>query len=168
MIDFSVDTFVDGASLITTVNGLTSLRAMAGQKIGVLAGTTTEQALRNTLSSEGITATVTPVTTHAEGLTMLDAGKLSAYFADRTILWVLQASSKAPDKLLLADQYLTIEPYALGLPKDDDDFRYEVDRALSGIYGSGEIVPILAHTFGDRFQLTPMLQSLYLLSAIPD
>jgi ABC-type amino acid transport substrate-binding protein len=168
MLDFSVYTFVDGASLITTVNGLTSLRAVAGQKIGVLAGTTTEQALRNTLSSEGITATVTPVTTHAEGLTMLDSGKLSAYFADRTILWVLQASSKAPDKLLLADQYLTIEPYALGLPKDDDDFRYEVDRALSGIYRSGEIVPILAHTFGDRFQLTPMLQSLYLLSAIPD
>jgi ABC-type amino acid transport substrate-binding protein len=99
---------------------------------------------------------------------MLNACKLSAYFADRAILWALQASSKAPDKLLLADQYLTIEPYALGLPKDDDDFRYEVDRALSGIYGSGEIVPILAHTFGDRFQLTPMLQSLYLLSAIPD
>jgi ABC-type amino acid transport substrate-binding protein len=168
MIDFSLDTFVDGASLITTVKGLTSLRAMAGQTIGVLAGTTTEQALRNTLGSEGITATVTPVTTHAEGLMMLDSGKLSAYFADRTILWVLQASSKAPERLLLADEYLTIEPYALGLPKGDDDFRYEVDRALSGIYRSGEIVPILIHTFGDKFQLSPMLQSLYLLSAIPD
>jgi ABC-type amino acid transport substrate-binding protein len=168
IIDFSVDTFVDGASLITTVNGVTSLRAMAGQKIGVLAGTTTEQALRNTLGSEGITATVTPVTTHAEGLAMLDSGKLSAYFADRSILWVLQASSNAPDRLLLADQYLTIEPYALGLPKGDEDFRYEVDRALSGIYRSGEIVPILTHTFGDRFQLNPMLQSLYLLAAIPD
>jgi ABC-type amino acid transport substrate-binding protein len=168
IIDFSVVTFVDGASLITTVNGVTSLRAMAGQKIGVLAGTTTEQALRNTLGSEGITATVTPVTTHAEGLAMLDSGKLSAYFADRSILWVLQASSNAPDRLLLADQYLTIEPYALGLPKGDNDFRYEVDRALSGIYRSGEIVPILTHTFGDRFQLNPMLQSLYLLAAIPD
>ncbi len=166
--DFSVDTYVDGASLIATVNGLTSLKSMAGQKIGVLAGTTTEQALRNTLGSEGITATVTPVKTHAEGLAMLDSGKLSAYFADRTILWVLQASSKAPDRLLLADEYLTIEPYALGLPKGDDDFRYEVDRALSGIYRSGEIVPILAHTFGDKFQLSPMLQNLYLLSAIPD
>lgn len=99
---------------------------------------------------------------------MLDSGKLSAYFADRTILLALQASSKAPDRLLLADAYLTIEPYALGLPKGDDDFRYEVDRALSGIYRSGEVVPILAHTLGDRFQLSPMLQSLYLLSAIPD
>jgi ABC-type amino acid transport substrate-binding protein len=168
IIDFSVGTFVDGASLITTVNGVTSLSAMAGRKIGVLAGTTTEQALRNTLGSEGITATVTPVTTHDEGLAMLDSGKLSAYFADRSILWVLQASSNAPDRLLLADQYLTIEPYALGLPKGDDDFRYEVDRALSGIYRSGEIIPILTHTFGDRFQLNPMLQSLYLLAAIPD
>ena len=168
IMDFSVDTFVDGASLITTVNGLASLKAMAGRKIGVLAGTTTEQALRNTLASEGINATVISVPTHAEGLTMLDAGQLSAYFADRTILWVLQASSKAPDKLLLADQYLTVEPYALGLPKGDDEFRYEVDRALSEIYRSGEIVPILAGTFGDKFQLSPMLQNLYLISAIPD
>jgi len=168
VMDFSIDTFADGASLISSDKSLTSLKAMAGRNIGVLAGTTTEQALRKTLGSEGVAATVTPVKTHAEGLAMLDAGKLAAYFADRTILWVLQASSKAPEKLLLADDYLTIEPYALGLPKGDDDFRYEVDRALSGIYRSGEIVPILGHTFGDRFQLSPMLQSLYLLSAIPD
>jgi ABC-type amino acid transport substrate-binding protein len=141
---------------------------MTGTTIGVLAGTTTEQALRNTLASEGITATVTPVTTHAEGLTMLDDGKLSAYFADRSILWVLQANSKVPSRLLLADQYLTIEPYALGLPKGDDEFRYEVDRALSAIYRSGEIMPILAHTFGDGFQLSPVLQNLYLISAIPE
>ena len=50
-IDFSVDTFVDGASLLTTVSDLTSMKAMAGQKIGVLAGTTTEQVLRKTLDS---------------------------------------------------------------------------------------------------------------------
>jgi ABC-type amino acid transport substrate-binding protein len=168
MIDFSVNTFVDGASLITTTDGPTSLKAMAGQKIGVLAGTTTEQALANTLTSEGIAATVKPVTSHAEGLTMLDSGDLSAYFADRTILWVLQASSKSPDRLLLANEYLTIEPYALGLPKGDDNFRYEVDRALSAIYRSGEIVPILSHTFGDKFQLSPVLQTVYLISAIPD
>jgi ABC-type amino acid transport substrate-binding protein len=168
ILDFSIDTFVDGASLITTEKSLTSLKAMAGLNIGVLAGTTTEQALRKTLDSQGIIATVTPVKTHAEGLAMLDSGKLAAYFADRTILWVLQASSKAPEKLLLADDYLTVEPYALGLPRGDDDFRYEVDRALSGIYRSGEIVPIFSHTFGDSFQLSPMLQNLYLLSAIPD
>jgi ABC-type amino acid transport substrate-binding protein len=81
---------------------------------------------------------------------------------------VLQANSKAPGNLLLADEYLTVEPYALGLAKGDDDFRYEVDRALSGIYRSGEVVQIFARTFGDQFRLSPTLQALYLISAIPD
>jgi polar amino acid transport system substrate-binding protein/glutamate/aspartate transport system substrate-binding protein len=168
LIDFSVDTFVDGAGLMTTVNGPRSLKALAGKTIGVLAGTTTEQALRNTLAAAGIDATIEPAATHAEGLAMVDSGKVSAYFADRTILWVLQANSKAPGNLLLADEYLTVEPYALGLPRGDDDFRLEVDRALSRIYRSGEVVQILTHTFGDRAQLSPTLQTLYLISAIPE
>lgn len=168
VMDFSIGTFVDGASLITTVDGPRSMNGLAGRVVGVLAGTTTEQALRNTLSAAGIAATVIPASTHAEGLEMLDSGKVSAYFADRSILWVLQANRKAPAQVLLADEYMTIEPYALGLPKGDGDFRYEVDRALSGIYRSGEIVRILSHTFGDQFQLSTILQGLYLTSAIPD
>jgi len=168
LMDFSVDTFVDGAGLLTRADGPKDLGAMDGQAISVLAGTTTEQALRNTLSAAGINSNVTLAATHAEGLQMLDSGKVSAYFADRSILWVLRANSKAPDNLRLADAYLTIEPYALGLPKDDDEFRFEVDRALSGIYRSGEIAQILERTFGGNFQLSPMLQSVYLISAIPD
>ena len=116
----------------------------------------------------GINVDVTPAAIHAEGLAMLVFGKVTAYFADRSILWVLQANSKAPSNFRLADEYLTIEPYALGLPKKDDDFRLEVDRALSGIYRSGEIVEILTRTFGGGFQPSPMLQSFYLMSAIPD
>jgi ABC-type amino acid transport substrate-binding protein len=168
LIDFSIDTFVDGAGLLTRADGPISLRAMEGQAIGVLAGTTTEQALRNTLSAAGINANISLAATHAEGLAMLDSGKVNAYFADRSILWVLQANSKAPGNLRLADEYLTIEPYALGLPRGDDDFRFEVDRALSGIYRSREIGEILELSFGANFQHSPMLQGVYLISAIPD
>jgi ABC-type amino acid transport substrate-binding protein len=168
VMDFSVDTFVDGAGLLTTAAAPKTLQALQGKAIGVLAGTTTEQVLRNSLAAAGISADVTLAATHGEGLAMLDSGKISAYFADRSILWVLQANSKAPGNLRLADDYLTIEPYALGLPKGDDAFRLEVDRALSGIYKSGEIIQILARTFGGSFQLSPMLQSLYLISAIPN
>ena len=155
LVDFSVDTFVDGAGLLITADGPRNLQAMADRPIGVLAGTTTEQALRKTLADAGINAIVTPATTHAEGLALLNSGKISAYFADRSILWVLQANSKAPAQLRLADEYLTVEPYALGLPRGDNDFRFEVDRALSGIYRSGEIADILARTFGGGFQLGP-------------
>jgi ABC-type amino acid transport substrate-binding protein len=168
LVDFSVATFVDGASLMITADGPRNLQELAGRTIGVLAGTTTEQKLRTSLSSAGITATVMPATTHAEGLAMLDGGKTSAYFADRAILLALIANSKSPGKLKLSDAYLTIETYALALPHGDDDFRLEVDRALSHIYGSGEIASILEHTFGTNIQPGSMLQMVYLLSGLPD
>jgi polar amino acid transport system substrate-binding protein/glutamate/aspartate transport system substrate-binding protein len=168
VVDFSIATFVDGASLMIGVDGPHNLQTLAGRKIGVLAGTTTEEALRNSLGSAGITADVTPVKTHAEGLAMLDDGTISAYFADRSILLFLIRDSKAPEKLKLADVYLTVEPYALALPRGDEDFRLEVDRALSHIYRSAEIGPIFGHTFGENVQMGSMLQMVYVVSGLPD
>ena len=46
-VDFSIPTFVDGAGMMIRNDGPRSLDALAGKKIGVLAGTTTEAAVRN-------------------------------------------------------------------------------------------------------------------------
>jgi ABC-type amino acid transport substrate-binding protein len=167
-VDFSIPTFVDGAGLMIRNDGPQSIKALAGKRIGVLAGTTTEQELRASLKDAGITAEVVPAGTHDEGLAMLDDGKVSAYFADRAILVFLAQQSAAPDKLLLADNYLTIEPYALALPHGDEDFRLAVDRALSHIYRSGEIAQIFATTFGGKTKPSQILQTLYLVSGLPD
>ncbi len=167
-VDFSVPTFVDGAGLLIRSNGPKSLNALGGRKIGVLAGTTTEQELKASLKDAGITATVIPAGTHEEGLAMLDQGKVSAYFADRAILMFLAGQSPEASKLLLADNYLTIEPYALALPRGDEDFRLAVDRALSTIYRSGKISAIFSGTFGSQLKPTRTLQTLYLISALPD
>jgi ABC-type amino acid transport substrate-binding protein len=167
-VDFSIATFVDGAGLLVRANGPKDLRAMAGQKIGVLAGTTTEEALRNTLNDAGIVADVVAAKTHGEGLAMLDDGKISAYFADRSILATLSHDSKAPSKLRLADDYLTVEPYALALPRGDSDFRLGVDRALSHIYRSGDIIAIFERTFGGKSKPSQILQTLYVVSGLPD
>src|SRR5271169_5860037 len=79
LVDFSIPTFLDGAGLMVRADGPHDLKAMAGQKIGVLGGTTTEQALRNSLKLAGITAEIISAKTHAEGLAMLDDAKVSAY-----------------------------------------------------------------------------------------
>jgi len=167
-VDFSIPTFLDGAGLMVRANGPKNLRALAGQKVGVLAGTTTEEALRNTLKEAGINADITAAKTHGEGLAMLDEGKISAYFGDRSILLFLIKESKAPEKLRLADDYLSVEPYALALPRGDSDFRLAVDRALSHIYRSGEIAAIFQGTFGGKAAPSQILQTLYLISGLPD
>ena len=168
LVDFSIPTFLDGASLMVRTDGPKKLDELAGQKVGVVAGTTTEESLRNSLKDAGIGAEVVAAKTHGEGLAMLDDGKISAYFADRSILLFLVKDSKAPDKLRLADDYLSVEPYALALPRGDSDFRLAVDRALSHIYRAGEIAGIFERTFGGKAKPSQILQTLYLISGLPD
>ena len=97
---------------------------------------------------------------------MLDAGDITAYFADRAILGYLVDMSGEPDTLRIADQYLSIEPYALALPRGDSDFRLAIDRALSHVYKSGEIGTIFASVFGAPPNDT--LKTLYLISTLPE
>jgi len=167
-VDFSIATFVDGASLLVAGDGPTEFGGLAGKKIGVLAGTTTEQGLRDTLANAKINAEVVPAKTHEEGLLMLDQGTIAAYFGDRAILAYLASKSSAPGKLRLAENYLSVEPYALALAHGDSDFRLAVDRALSQIYRSGEIAGVFGHAFGSQTQPSDTLKTLYWISALPE
>ena len=167
IVDFSIPTFVDGASLMIRADGPHDLKAMAGKKIGVLGGTTTEESLRSSLKAAGIASDIVPAKPHAEGVAMLDDGKISAYFADRSILVSLIKDSKAPGKLMLAENYLSVEPHALALPRGDEEFRLAVDRALSHIYRGGEIGPLFKRTFGDA-KPGQVLGTLCLITGLPD
>ena len=166
-VDYSIATFVDGAGVVTTGTNLVSLQSLAGQSVGVLAGTTTEEALRNSLKDDGITADVVTVATHNDGITMLHARKIAAYFADRSILVGLLRRESPDTGLALGDVYLSFEPYALALPRGDEEFRLAVDRALSRIYRSGAMLALLDQTFGHN-SLTKLETMLYELSALPE
>jgi ABC-type amino acid transport substrate-binding protein len=168
MVDFSIATYVDGASLMITADGPRDLKSLTGLKVGVLGGTTTEVELRDTLMHGGIKADVVVTESHAEGLAMMDSGAISAYFADRDILTSLIKNSKAPEKLAVAENYLTIEPYALALPHGDEDFRLAVDMAISHIYRSGQISAIFSRNFSTNTKPNGMLAALYLISGLPD
>ena len=168
LVDFSIATFVDGGSLLIRADGPHDLQALAGRKVGVLGGTTTEQELRHTLKDAGISAEVMLAKTHADGMAMLEGGSISGYFADRSILAFLLKDAKHPEGLMLADNYLTVEPYALALPHGEEEFRLAVDRALSHIYRSGELGPIFEHSFAGVAKPSPMLKTLFLISSLPD
>ena len=55
----------------------------------------------------------------------------------------------ARDELVVLDRLFTHEPFALALPRGDDDFRLVVDRTLSGLYMSGEFTDLYQQWFGD-------------------
>ena len=167
MVDFSRGTFIDGASVMLMANGPGGFNELAGKNVGVRGGTTTEEGLRNTLKELSVDATVVSVKSHDDGLSKLQKGELSAYFADRAILLFLAAGSTTPDKLRVAADYYSYEPYALAVHRGDDKFRLLVDRTLSRLYRGGGIVRIFKNSFGNA-EPSDVLKSLYLINALPE
>jgi len=166
-VDFSLFTFVDGASVVFRADGPGGFDELGGQKVGVRAGTTTEEALRNTLSGMGLDAEVVAVDSHPDGLARLVGGELAAYFADRAILIGQLRGNPAREALRISDRYYTHESYALAFERGDDDFRLLVDVVLSRLYRSGDIADVFVATFGADTKPTDVLRTLYLINAIP-
>ncbi len=168
MIDFSIPTFVDGASVLFSADGPDGFEGLAGQKVGVRGGTTTEEALRNTLSDLSIEAEVVPVGDHADGLGQLLSGTLAAYFADRAILQYMTLRPEFSADLRLSDKYFTQEPYGIGLERGDTEFRLIVDRTLSRLYRSGVVQQIFTTHFGPVARPSDLLQALFVTNALPE
>ena len=166
-VSFSIPTFVDGASFIIGPNGPRDIKSLAGKKVGVLANTTTEAGLKSTLQTMGINAEVVSVKTHVEGIAAVQKGTIAAYYGDRGILTFMLVESGSTSGLLLAETYLSVEPYALALRRGDDDFRLAVDRALSQVYRSGEVAKHFTASFGPNAKPSSILQGLYMTSALP-
>jgi len=149
IVDFSIPTFADGASVLTTRDASEDFAALNGKRIGVRTGTTTADALASSLSGYGMEAEIVPVTDHADGLAGVENGTLDAYFGDQSILFALLASSEQKDRLAVAGNTLTLELHGLALPLGDYRFRLEVDRALSQLYRTGRMAQIFEQTFPD-------------------
>lgn len=168
VMDFSIPTFISGAGLVIRPDGPQDIAGLDDKKVGVLDGTTTEDSLQATLKQANVSANVVPVKTHDEGIAALEAGDVEAYFADRTILRYILGKRQSTEKLLLADNYLTIEPYALALPLGESRLRLAVDRALSHLYRSGRVAKIFQDAFGPEAKPTALQKGLYTVSGLPD
>jgi glutamate/aspartate transport system substrate-binding protein len=168
-VDFSNMTFVDGGSLLVkTTAQLASFQDFGGKKVGVIPGTTTETALRAAFQKALVTAQITPVKDHREGLAGVEGGTLDAYASDRVILIGLAVTAKDPSLFAIADTYLSYEPYGLMLRRGDAAFRLTVNRALASLYRSGEVMQIYGRWFGKLGKPGNLLLAMYALNALPE
>ena len=166
-VDFSLKTFVTGASVLYRAGGPASFSELSGQKVGVRAGTTTDDGLKRALGEAGIEAEVVPVASHQAGREALERGDIAAYFADRAILVMLALQSENPEILVISKRFFSFEPYALALRHGDSAFRLTVDRALASIYRSPGIRQIYQAHFG-KARMSDLLRAMYTLENLPD
>jgi ABC-type amino acid transport substrate-binding protein len=168
-VDFSLMTFVDGGSLMTAADSnLRGVSDLAGKRIAVIAGTTTEKALAKFLKEEFVTVEQVIVKDHVEGRAALEKGSVDAFASDRGILIGLAVTSKDPTRFGLANLLFSYEPYGFMLRRNDGAFRLAVNRALAELYRSGAIAPIYERWFGSFGKPTQAIQAMYLLNGLPE
>jgi polar amino acid transport system substrate-binding protein len=167
IVDFSIPTYLDGAGVLSRRSApVQRFEDLAGKRVGVLIGTTTERLLHRSLEALDVTATIVPVHDHRNGLDLVEDGKLDAYAADRGILAAMLRQGGRPG-FELSKRYFSYETYGLALPRDDSAFRLFVDKTLAALYRSGRIHDILARTFGNA-PLDPMLQAMFTINSLPE
>jgi ABC-type amino acid transport substrate-binding protein len=167
IVDFSLPTYLDGAGVLSRRSApVQRFEDLAGKRVGVLIGTTTEQLLRDSLHALGVTATIVPVRDHRNGMQLVEDGKLDAYVADRGILAAMLRADGRPG-FELSKRYFSYETYALALPRNDSAFRLLVDKTLAALYRTGRIKAILAKTFGPQ-PLDGMLQAMFVINSLPE
>jgi ABC-type amino acid transport substrate-binding protein len=168
-VDFSNLIFIDGGGLLVVAGSpINQITDLAGKRVAVLKGTTTETRLNDTLKARLVNATIVPITEASAGLALLEAGSVDAYAGDKVKLVGLAVQAKEPTKLALVSEDLSIEPYAMALPRNDSALRLEVNKALTQIYIGGEIETIYAQWLGKLGRPSGLLAVMFLLNSIPN
>jgi len=167
-VDFSLMTFVDGGSLLTKADlNLRGVGDLAGKRIAVIPGTTTEAALAKFLKAEFVTAEIVRVKDPVEGVAAIEKGDAHAFASDRGILIGIAVTSKDPTRFGLANVLFSYEPYGFMLRRNDAAFRLAVNKALAQLYRSGDVAPIYERWFGGFGKPSPALQAMYMLNGLP-
>jgi ABC-type amino acid transport substrate-binding protein len=168
-VDFSNLIFVDGGGFLvradSPINGFGDL---AGKSVGVISGTTTEKRLNEMLKVRLVDAKVVKVKDGVEGVAMLESKAVDAFASDKIKLVGLAAQAKNPNSFAMLAEDLSFEPLAFMVPRNDSAFRFEVNKALTQVYLSGEIEPIFGKWLGKLGRPSGLLAAMYLLNSIPE
>ena len=120
---FSPVFFVAGTKLATRPGqGVTSWRDLAGKSVAVSTGTTNEIVLKRLAAQAMPAFTVVSLPSVEAALDAVVTGKAAAVASDDILLAGAIASNPADAGLRLVGDYLSFEPYAIMLPKNDPDF----------------------------------------------
>ena len=146
-VDFSNITFVESTGVVVArAANFHSFSDMAGKKIAVVAGTTNEAAVNQQSRAHNLNITVVTVKDRDEGISALESGKVDGYAGDKLLLAGTHANN--PDAVVMLPDDLSIEAYAIALPRGDWALRLAVNTGLASVFRSGLIFAGFKTWFG--------------------
>ncbi|HEY9056466.1 MAG TPA: amino acid ABC transporter substrate-binding protein [Aurantimonas sp.] len=169
-VEYLPTTFITGTKILTRKDsGIQSVDDLDGKAIALAQGTTNERAVKAAVEEKGLDVKILPVRDHAEGMLALETDRVDAYSTDHILLFGLISNSKNPDDFAVVGDFLSFDPYAIMVPRDDSAFELVGKKALAALFRSGEIDAIYEKWFGPMgVEQTDLLKAAFQIQALPE
>ena len=168
-VDFTLMTFITGSAVLSRKSKpIDGIDDFVDAKIAVLSGTTTETVLRRVMEANDFDIKLKLISSHDEGMQLLNSGKVAGYASDRAMLiGQVFRNENANEEYMLMRNVLSFEPYAFMIRRGDTDFRLVADKALASLFRGIGIRRIYNNWFG-RFgePLSPVVEAMYEFQAV--
>jgi glutamate/aspartate transport system substrate-binding protein len=158
------------------VSGIASYRDLAGRTLVVGAGTTNAEAVKRLAPRVSPPIGVVEAPDLDSAYAMLAADKADAFASDDILLAGYVATRPNGKKFAIVGDYLSFEPYAIGLRRNDPQFADLVNQAFSRMAREGTLARLYARWLLDRLPtgetmgvpMSPYLTEMYRALGQPD
>ena len=137
---FTVPHYITGARLLVRASSsATRIEDLAGKKVVSTKGTTPYKAVEQANRERLMGLILLEAPDHARSVEMVEKGEADAFVMDDVLLYGLAAGRPDPKALKVVGRFMTIEPLAIMLPKNDPAFKGLVDEEMRRLVSSREI-----------------------------
>ena len=160
-IDFTITYFFDGQKILARKGEFKALKDFVGHKISSVQGTTSEQNIAKLLRDMGDpNPQILSFQQHPEAFLALKQRKVDGYTTDSTILL---GTAKGDPGVELVGDFFSHEPYGIGVPENESNWRDELNFALQDMWRDGTYEMIYYNWFGPKtlfhFPLTRKIET---------
>ena len=157
-ISFSHHIFVASSAFLVRKNsGIKTLDDLQNKKIAVQGKTTNENLLKANERTFNRKFNYVPVDSTLDAVNALAKGEADAAFADDAGIWIpLTRLGKSMDDYQFLDKRLSVEPYSIGLRREDPKFKELVDRVTRRMIQGGEMLTLYKRWFSSDQGTLPM------------
>ena len=140
---FTIPHFITGARMMVRSNTkYERIEDLEGRKLVSTKGTTPLKAVQQANRERLLNIDIVEAPDHSKAVEMVQKGDVEAFVMDDVLLFGLAAGSAHPAELKVVGKFLTTEPLAIMLPKNDPEFKKLADEEMRRLIQSREIYAI--------------------------
>ncbi|ASI69176.1 amino acid ABC transporter substrate-binding protein [Diaphorobacter nitroreducens] len=137
---FTIPHFITGARLLVpAASTVTRMEDLEGKKLVSTKGTTPYKAAEQANRERLMRIQMVEAPDHEAAVVMVEKGQADAFVMDDVLLYGLAANRPDPKALKVVGRFVTTEPLAIMLPKNDPEFKKLVDEEMRRLIVSNEI-----------------------------